>query len=195
MNPFEVYVKYCALKRYFSDWKYDYVRYGGKVRARYESFEKRRDRMWFEKLERHRDPIGVLVFNLAENPNAWIKDIATNPGEMIYCKHRGVIESMTRTMKSELSQLNDDFGSNFSCESGMPPLLKKQLGGKISMETSSLLIEMAGAKEYLKNNFHDVLFDDLVIRTCRLSTFISYDREKARKLVVEHFEKKVGENA
>jgi hypothetical protein len=195
VNPFEVYSKYCALKRHFTDWNYDYIKYNGKLRLKPESFERRRDKYYFEKLERHRDPIGVLIFNLAENPDAWIKDIASVTGEDIYCKHRGVIESMTHSLKQDLNKLDPDFDKNFKCDEGMPVLLKKCVGGHVSMETATLLLEMTGAGQHWKENYNDHLFADTVIRLIRLKSFVEYDREKARVIVLEHFQKKVGEIA
>jgi hypothetical protein len=195
MSPYDVCVRYLALKKYFSDWKYDYVKYHGKTPLKYETYERRRDRYFFEKLERHRDPIGVLVFNLAENPGAWIRDIATGPGDEIYCKHQGVVEAMTHVLKRDLKELDPVFDKNFKCDEGMPIILKKVIGDKISMETAALLIEMSGARNYLRENYQDHLFEDLVIRVSRLSTFLTYDRAKARGIVLEHFQKKIGEIA
>lgn len=49
MAPFEVYVNYLALKSHFSSPKYDYFKYNKKVRASLTSFNKRKDRYFFEK--------------------------------------------------------------------------------------------------------------------------------------------------
>ena len=54
MTPFEVYKTYLALKNHFTQAKYDYNKYCGKVRASLNSFYKRKDRFWFEKLSRQK---------------------------------------------------------------------------------------------------------------------------------------------
>jgi len=46
---FDVYKTYLAIKNHFTT-DYDYVKYGGKVTAKLETFTKRSDRYFFHKL-------------------------------------------------------------------------------------------------------------------------------------------------
>ena len=52
MSPFEVYQNYLSLKSHFSNPKYDYFKYNKKVRATLTSFNKRKDKYFFEKSSR-----------------------------------------------------------------------------------------------------------------------------------------------
>ena len=65
VTPFDAYKSYLGLKNHFTKEKYDYHRYGGKSRASLESFYKRRDRYFFEKLSRQKDDAEVVEFLLA----------------------------------------------------------------------------------------------------------------------------------
>ena len=52
--PFDAYRQYLSLKNHFTKDKYDYHKYCGKSRATVQSFYKRKDRFWFEKLARNK---------------------------------------------------------------------------------------------------------------------------------------------
>ena len=45
MTPFEVYTTYLAMKKHFTDQKYDFFKYNGKTRSSVGAFNKRRDQI------------------------------------------------------------------------------------------------------------------------------------------------------
>ena len=49
VTPFEVYQNYLSLKSHFTNPKYDYFKYNKKVRATITSFNRRKDRYFFER--------------------------------------------------------------------------------------------------------------------------------------------------
>ena len=51
-----------SLKNHFTKEKYDYHKYCGKSRATVQSFYKRKDRFWFEKLARNKSDQEVVEF-------------------------------------------------------------------------------------------------------------------------------------
>ena len=60
--PFDAYKQYLSLKNHFTKEKYDYHKYCGKSRATVQSFYKRKDRFWFEKLVRNKSDQEVIEF-------------------------------------------------------------------------------------------------------------------------------------
>ena len=64
------YVKYLAMKKHFTDAKYDYHKYNGKIRASYDKFRTRNDAYFFAKLADRENPEKLLLSNLIANPNA-----------------------------------------------------------------------------------------------------------------------------
>ena len=54
MAPFDAYKTYLALKNHFTKSTYDYHKYNKKTRASLQSFYKRKDRFWFEKVSRQK---------------------------------------------------------------------------------------------------------------------------------------------
>ena len=61
MTPFEVYCEYVSLKNHFTKLDYDYIKYNGKMRLKPTSFQKRKDKLFFEKISKHSDPHGFFI--------------------------------------------------------------------------------------------------------------------------------------
>ena len=73
VTPFETYQHYLSLKNHFANPKYDFFKYGAKTSASITSFNKRRDKYWFEKTSRKyndKEVVDFLVSNFvsADNP-------------------------------------------------------------------------------------------------------------------------------
>jgi len=89
VTPFETYQHYLSLKNHFTNPKYDFFKYGAKTRASLTSFNKRKDKYWFEKTSRKysdEEVVDFLVSNFvaADNPqNLWIGEIISS-GERTY---------------------------------------------------------------------------------------------------------------
>ena len=105
MTPFEVYKTYLALKNHFTKDNYDYHKYCGKVRASLQSFYKRKDRFWFEKLSRQKSEKEVIDFFVSnfvssgDPQSLWIGDIIRE-GEKTYISWNRKIQSLTYLFKS-----------------------------------------------------------------------------------------------
>ena len=62
MTGYEVYKMYLALKQHFTNDKYDYRKYRGRVNASEKAFEERRDRYFFKKLATKYDSNTCLLY-------------------------------------------------------------------------------------------------------------------------------------
>jgi len=142
MSPFETYQHYLALKNHFTNPKYDFFKYGAKTRASIASFNKRKDKYWFEKTSRKyndKEVIDFLVSNFvsSDNPqNLWIGEIISS-GERTYADWMKRQQSLTYLFKEQSNELFSEtkLEDALNCSKGHPPILKKFLGGKISLET------------------------------------------------------------
>ena len=65
MTSFDAYKTYLALKNHFCKPKYDYFKYAGKSRASADSFNKRKDKYWFERISRQKDDEEIKNFFLS----------------------------------------------------------------------------------------------------------------------------------
>ena len=107
MSAFDAYKEYLALKNHFSKPGYDYFKYNGKLKVNADSFNSRKDKLFFQKLSKHSDVRNFLVANLSKNEKAWIKDLAySEEAEKTYKDWLKRTQSLTYTIKNDLKALN-----------------------------------------------------------------------------------------
>ena len=110
VTPFDCYKSYLGLKNHFTKPKYDYHKYGGKSRATVQSFYKRRDRYFFEKLSRQKTDGEVVEFFVSnfiscDNPQSlWIGEIVRN-GEGNYVDWKKRKQSMSYLFREQMDKL------------------------------------------------------------------------------------------
>ena len=142
VTPFETYQTYLSMKSHFTNKRYDFFKYGGKSRATMTSFNKRKDKYWFEKTSRKYSDQEITDFLLANfvttntPQNLWIGEII-NSGERTYADWMRRQQSLTYLFKEQSKKLlsEKELEEVFNCSRGHPPILKKYLGGEISLET------------------------------------------------------------
>lgn len=192
MTSYECYKLYLAIKQHFTKDNYDYFKYNGKVRSNPASFEKRKDKIFFQKLAKHEDVEGFLVANLVINPKSWIKELAySEEAEQNYRDWLKKKQSLTYIFKRELSNLSDDFNSNFTItgDNPHPNLLMLYLGGHVSLETLCLLLDLTGAKKYWDSKLeYDIIYDEVKRKIEKYTPFIKVDKEKIKKITIDYFD-------
>lgn len=193
MSAFECYQHYIALKNHFTQPSYDYFKYQGKTRASITKFETRKDKLFFQKLAKHPEPISFLIANLLENNKAWIRDIAYGEeGARIYSTHQKRIQSLTYTFTNELNKLNDDYMSNFT--GSMPNVIKLHMQGELSLETLAILADlMKVIPQWDEKLQYDPTWEPLSIKLKKYIPFLQYDKKKYRKIILDKFTKE-GDN-
>ena len=68
LSPFLTYKYYVAIKRHFTDERYDFFKYKGRIKASEATFLKRKDKYYFEKLAKHDSPPSYILSNICKNP-------------------------------------------------------------------------------------------------------------------------------
>lgn len=192
MTPFEVYCEYICLRNHFSSGDYDYIKYKGKSRLKLSSFQKRKDKIFFEKLAKHPDVHGFLVANLSLNEKLWIRDLAySDEAERIYKLWLRHQQSLTYSFKNDLSKLDSQFNLNFTCEDNQHPiLLQKYLGGDVNLETLCILLDITGAMKHWNTKMrYDLVWDMLSLKVRKYLPFINYDKEKYKKICLDFYTK------
>jgi len=193
VKPFDVYKNYLGLKNHFTKDTYDYHRYGGKSRASLDSFYKRRDRFFFEKLSRQKNDTEVVEFFVSnfvtcDDPQSlWIGEIVRN-GEQNYTDWKKRLQSLSYTFKSEIEDVftDKDFDAMFRIEGTKhPQIIKEHLGKNISLETFVILNKIIGFKENFDKKLTDPVWKFLSMRINKYDSFIHIDVFKFRKILKE----------
>jgi hypothetical protein len=190
MSPFECYKTYLALKQHFTRDSYDFHKYGGKVSASVKSFESRRDRFYFDKLSKLRDPTSFILANIIHDPNVWVGDLVTNDlSDKRYKDWAKRKQSLTYSFRDELGSLDPDFDSNFKMESGgHPPLLRLYISGRISLETLVILVHLTKCFAMWNRALeHDPVWKEVARKIVKYQPFMKYDLKKFKEIVLEKF--------
>jgi len=133
VTPFETYRTYLSMKSHFTNPKYDFIKYGGKSRATMASFNKRKDKYWFEKTSRKYSDEEVLNFLLAnfvttDNPqNLWIGEII-NSGERNYAEWMRRKQSLTYLFKEQRIAIGKRLRNNIQLLERPSPIIEKISG-------------------------------------------------------------------
>ena len=190
VTPFETYQAYLGMKSHFTNPKYDFFRYGGKSRATMSSFNKRKDKYWFEKTSRKYSDQEVIDFLLsnfvnATNPqNLWIGEII-NSGERTYAEWKMRQQSLTYmfTEQSENLLSENDLEKVFNCSKGHPIVLKKYLGGEISLETLSILEKVFSFKGKFDKKLKDPVWETVSMKLKKYLPFLNINVFQFKKIL------------
>ena len=192
VSPFETYQHYLSLKNHFTNPKYDFFKYGAKTRASVTSFNKRKDKYWFEKTSRKyndKEVVEFLVSNFvsADNPqNLWIGEII-NSGERNYAEWRKRQQSLTYLFKEQSNELllENELESLFNCTKGHPVLLKRFLSGSISLETFVIYDKIFHFSNDFDKKLTDPVWETVSLKIKKYSPFINIDVFNYKKILKE----------
>jgi hypothetical protein len=192
LEPFESYQKYLALKNHFVNKNYNYFTYNGKVKANLQSFYKRKDRFYFEKISRQKSDeeiINLFVSNFAscEDPQSlWVGEIIKD-GEEIYKNWMRRTQSLSYIFKEEVSILNSkNFDDMFRIEGNRhPKILKEFLQKKISLETMIILNNILGYKKQFDKKLLDPVWEFVSMRIEKYTPFLHIDSNKFKSILKE----------
>ena len=192
VTPFETYQTYLSMKSHFTNKRYDFFKYGGKSRATMSSFNKRKDKYWFEKTSRKFSDQEVVDFLLSnfvstDNPqNLWIGEII-NSGERKYAEWMKRKQSLTYLFKEQSKELlsENDLETVFNCSKGHPPLLKKYLGGEISLETLTILEKVFSFVENFDKKLKDPVWETVSLKVKKYIPFLNINMFHYKKILRE----------
>jgi hypothetical protein len=192
MMPFDAYRCYLSLKNHFTKEKYDYHKYCGKSRATVQSFYKRKDRFWFEKLARQKDDKEVVDFFVSnfitctDPSKLWIGEMIRE-GEGRYTSWKKRNQSLSYVFKEEIEKVlaNSTLDSIFARVSGHPTILKKYLAGDLSIETLVILDKILGFRSNFDKRLQDPVWESVSMRMRKYSPFLNIDVFRYKKILKE----------
>jgi hypothetical protein len=182
VTPFEVYKTYLSLKNHFTKENFDYHKFRGKSKCSIESFYGRRDRFWFEKLSRQKSDKEIIDFFVSnfvsyDNPETlWVGSIVKE-GEDRYRNWQKKVQSLSYIFKQESQSFFEEnkFDDVFKCNKGHPPLLKKFLSGKLSLETLVIYDKIFLFRNNFDKKLKDPVWETVSRRIQKYSPFIHID--------------------
>jgi len=191
--PFDAYKCYLSLKNHFTKDSYDYHKYCGKSRATVQSFYKRKDRFWFEKLARNKDDKEVVDFFVSnfitctDPSKLWIGEMIRE-GEDRYVAWKKRNQSLSYVFKEEIESIfaDNNFDSMFSMDgSRHPQILKEYLRNNISIETMVILDNILGFRNEFDKKLQDPVWQTVSMRMKKYSPFLHIDVFRYKKVLKE----------
>ena len=192
VTPFETYQTYLSMKSHFTNKRYDFFKYGGKSRATMTSFNKRKDKYWFEKTSRKYSDQEITDFLLSnfvntDTPqNLWIGEII-NSGERKYADWMRRQQSLTYLFKEQSKELLSEkkLEEVFNCSKGHPPILKKYLGGEISLETLVIFERIFSFGKKFNRKLKDPVWETVNMKMKKYIPFLNINVFQYKKILRE----------
>lgn len=152
IDGLSVYRLYLMVKGHFNG-RYDIIKYKWVMRIPTKTYEKRRDKYFFERLS-DKYTLGelyrIFVANMIANPDAWVGEISGADALQFYRQHQGKLDRASYIFKEDIENLKYfcqkkeiQFKDLFNDSKGQPLIFKMLQQEIISYETF-LLIESAG---------------------------------------------------
>jgi len=195
---FEVFKIYVAVKSHFTT-DYDYAKYGGRVKAKLDSFTKRHDRYFFHKLSKkfnEQDVLDYFVSNFAVDGNSWIGNLLGNEGSENYTKYRKYKESFDYHFRNDCNNINNDlcnrgnsFDDGFLVTNGQHPrILRLLIQRKIHIQTAVILDSILSfSKVWNKDIEEKIVWPKICHRMVKLKPFIEFNMTQAKLITKEVF--------
>ena len=193
MTPIEVYKTYLAFKNHFTKPNYDYHQYCGKSRASKESFNKRKDRYFFERMSRKKTDEEIKLYFLAsfvecDDPTRlWIGEIIES-GEKNYANWLKRSQSLYYLFKTETEVFchRETFEDLFTVKgTSHPEILKKYLHKGISIETLVIMDIILMFSKKFDKKLIDPVWESISLRIKKYKSFINIDKQKYTETLKE----------
>lgn len=190
MSSFETYQKYLSMKSHFTNSKYDFFKYGGKSRATVTSFNKRKDKYFFEKLSRQKQDKEIIDYFLSnfvatDYPgNLWIGEIIRS-GEDNYQEWKKKQQSLSYIFKEQSDQMLTESNLNdlLDCSKQHPPILKMFLSGKIYIETLVIWDKIFLFGNNFDKKLLDPVWETVSLKIKKYSPFLNIDMLQYKKIL------------
>lgn len=180
MTAFDCYKTYLAFKNHFTKDTFDYFKYGGKTNASVASFNKRKDRYFFEKMSRQRKDDEIVnyftaIFSQCDDPQRmWIGEIIQT-GDEKYKTWQKKVQSLSYLFRQEMEELlsDIDFNSIFEIEDGKhPTLVKEHLRNNVSIESLIILDAIVNYKKQFDGKLNDFVWKTISLRIDKYRPFL-----------------------
>lgn len=193
MTPFDAYKQYLAFKNHFSKLRYDYYKYSGKSNASIESFNKRKDKYFFEKLSRQKSDDAIISYYIANfiesnDPSSlWIGEIIQN-GESHFNSWQSRNQSLKYRFEQEVKYLFDTYTLKQIFEikkNNHPVLMKEFFKSNICIETLVIFEKLLSFCKNFDINIQDPIWEGLSLKIKKYEPFLNIIKDDYQESLKE----------
>lgn len=193
MNHFTGYGAYrlfLALRTHFTNRNYDFFVMNGKTRASKDSYMKRNDRLFFDRLANKYDPESLRDFYVSNflDDKRYVTELLDDDAENNFLKYQARRQSLTYNVSNDLDKI---LGSNhkkmFSVqETHYPEVIVLLLRKRVCIETIVILNDFINfISKYDKYYDDDVIWPKVSLKVRKYKPFLKYDGQKMRSILKE----------
>ena len=189
MTGYDAYKIYLGFKLHFTSEKYDFPTYNGKVKYKIESYEKRKDSHFFDKIARvynTHELKGLFISHFVSDSQ--FNDLYSEKSKDTFVGLKKRIQSMAYNFEKELDVLLErveNFDDLFKIEDGNEPIVVRALyHGDISTETFIILDSVLGFVEHIDKKIDDdIIWPRWKIRCGKYSRLLDVDVNKYKNIL------------
>jgi len=183
MTGYEAYELFQALKRHFTQEKFDFFKYRGHINTSKEAFENRKDKWHFYKLSRKfgtkQELTDFLIANFLDNENIWVNNLLVEEADIRYIEYRKVMQSLAYTFENDCISLFEDCkdpNSLLVTNGDYPILLTKALRKEIHIQTLVLLNIILGFVPMWSKTITDTIrWPNYHMKMLKIASFLPQD--------------------
>lgn len=184
------YLLFLALRTHFTNAKYDFFQMHGKLRATKESYLKRNDKSFFDKLARDytcEELKDFYVANFLEDKH-YVTELLDDGAERNYREYQRRRQSLTYCFTSELEGLFDrGITGPFKLSDGeYPDIVNLYLRHALSPETLVIINDFIPFEDkFNKYLCDDILWSKVSLKLRKYRPFVHYDKQKVKSILKE----------
>lgn len=193
-TPFTIFKIYCALKAHYQG-AFDINKYGLKVRSSVESFDDRKDKVFFERLAaKHnaRTCYEMMLFNFASNVECFSYELSTSGAYDFYLRYCGKLDIISQVFKQDLNKIfslltssNKEYKELFRGK-GHPVIFQLLLSERISVETFILINNIDPFIDEMNEQYKDdLLWASWYMRIKQYASLLTINSGLAKNLFDE----------
>jgi hypothetical protein len=196
MTGFDVYKLYLSVKLHFTTDNYNFFQYQGKTNASKVSFDKRKDKYFFDKLANKYNQealIEYFVSQFATQQDVWVGNIVKGQGEKTYYSWKKKTQSLQQTFTEELdillSLITEPYSSNFdtlfkcNLDSTHPLILRTYFKKTIGLETLVIINKVLPFISNLDKELSDPIWSTTKNKILRYSPFLHVNTMEYRNII------------
>ncbi|MFW5895634.1 MAG: hypothetical protein ACOCT9_02700 [archaeon] len=196
-HGYRAYQTYLGIKLHFKeDSKYDFFEYKGNVSATLKSFQKRKEKWQFAKLDKmysdYQELILLIAVNMFLDPKTFVLKLIKDKAYKNYQNYIAYEQSLSYELGKELDNLINEYGeerflSFFETpDNGYPVIFQKYVSGEI---TPWFLIIMDEATDFInKANINEpVMWNPKIYQLRQFKKFMTIDLDVVEKELTKRF--------
>lgn len=183
IDPFPASLLFKSLKLHFTTEKYDYNKYSGKVSgdtiANKQKFMHNKQRYFFARLGKHKDPVNLLVANFVHNPKCYITDVVDDSGLARY-------DELVARNASRYYRLEQDLKKFTSVKellliSDYPAIIDQYISEEITPESIVLIDSVTKILDKIDDQCHP-LVEKHLLKLRKYRSFVKVDTDKVKTI-------------